>query len=254
MQLCFHGTGSGDQQPTRVSSCLSVVSTSGCQFLVDCGEGAVRSLKRDGIDPAEIDALVLSHFHPDHWTGIPGLYLSWRMSERKSPATIYLPPGRTSFVQSVLRGSHLLERPRPFDLLFKEFSETLFCAYGVDIQPFRTSHLKQKVMGQVDAREEYSYGFVFTDDSTRVVFSQDLGGVDDLSGVLEGADLLVCESTHVDPLRVVHSAADAGVPRVIFTHIGPDDEERVKNLVPQMVGNETLDVIVAYDGMTYSLS
>jgi ribonuclease BN (tRNA processing enzyme) len=43
-------------------------------FLIDCGASAMISIRRFGVDPNNILAIVLSHLHADHFGGLPPLY------------------------------------------------------------------------------------------------------------------------------------------------------------------------------------
>ncbi|MEU3616401.1 MBL fold metallo-hydrolase [Streptomyces sp. NPDC006872] len=57
-------------------------------LLVDCGATSLVAMRQQGLDPAEVDAVVASHLHGDHFCGIPFLILqAERLEEpRKGPA------------------------------------------------------------------------------------------------------------------------------------------------------------------------
>jgi ribonuclease BN (tRNA processing enzyme) len=59
-------------------------------FLIDCGATVLPALKRNKIDPGNIDIIVITHFHGDHYGGLPFLLLEASTSGRKKPLIILL--------------------------------------------------------------------------------------------------------------------------------------------------------------------
>src|ERR1700722_4653280 len=67
-----------------------VVRRGGDRLLFDCGEGTQRQLLRS-IGLADMDSVFISHFHADHWLGLPGMLKSFALRERSEPLTVYGP-------------------------------------------------------------------------------------------------------------------------------------------------------------------
>ncbi|WP_151485281.1 MBL fold metallo-hydrolase [Streptomyces albicerus] len=61
--------------------------------LVDCGATSLVAMRQQGLDPAEVDTVVVSHLHGDHFGGIPFLILHCQFSGRVRPLTIVGPAG-----------------------------------------------------------------------------------------------------------------------------------------------------------------
>jgi ribonuclease Z len=61
-------------------------------MLFDCGEGTQRQLMRS-VGLADIDCVFITHFHADHWLGLPGMLKSFALRERDQPLSVYGPRG-----------------------------------------------------------------------------------------------------------------------------------------------------------------
>jgi len=85
--------GTGGSTPSRSRSTASVLfSYQGEQLLIDCGEGTQRQMQQHkGL--VQVDQLYLTHFHADHFLGLPGLLLSYQLNGRQQPLPIYGPVG-----------------------------------------------------------------------------------------------------------------------------------------------------------------
>lgn len=91
LSLFFAGTGGSVPTPRRGMP-ASLLRAGGDRILFDCGEGTQRQLVRT-VGLPELDAVFLSHFHADHWLGLPGVVKTFGLRERTAPLTIYGPPG-----------------------------------------------------------------------------------------------------------------------------------------------------------------
>ena len=69
-----------------------LIEAPGSTFLVDCGATVLQSLKRAGRDPNDIDFVILSHLHGDHFGGIPYLVIQQHFAGRTRPLVVAGPP------------------------------------------------------------------------------------------------------------------------------------------------------------------
>ncbi|MBV9239955.1 MAG: MBL fold metallo-hydrolase, partial [Xanthobacteraceae bacterium] len=70
MQITFVGSGDAFGSGGRFNTCFHV-ATESTRFLIDCGASSLIGMKRLGIDRAAIDLILLTHFHADHFGGVP---------------------------------------------------------------------------------------------------------------------------------------------------------------------------------------
>jgi ribonuclease Z len=74
------------------------VRRGGERLLFDCGEGTQRQLLRS-IGLVEIEEVFLTHFHADHFLGLPGMVKTFGLRGRERPLTVYGPPGLRALFQ-----------------------------------------------------------------------------------------------------------------------------------------------------------
>jgi ribonuclease Z len=91
LSLFFVGTG-GSVPSARRGLPAVLVRRGGDRLLFDCGEGTQRQLVRS-VGLVDMDCVFITHFHADHWLGMPGMLKSFALRERKVPLTVYGPRG-----------------------------------------------------------------------------------------------------------------------------------------------------------------
>lgn len=97
LEVLFVGTGGSAPTPGRGLPAL-LVRRGGEHVLVDCGEGTQRQLMRS-FGLAEIDLVLITHLHADHWLGLPGLLKTLDLNDREAPLTIVGPVGTASALE-----------------------------------------------------------------------------------------------------------------------------------------------------------
>jgi ribonuclease Z len=91
LSLFFVGTA-GSVPSARRGLPAVLVRRGGDRLLFDCGEGTQRQLTRS-VGLIDVDTVFITHFHADHWLGLPGMLKSFALREREQPLTVYGPPG-----------------------------------------------------------------------------------------------------------------------------------------------------------------
>ena len=92
LDLVFLGT-SGSVPTGRRALPSSLVRRGGERLLVDCGEGTQRQLLRSTVGLVELPEIFLTHYHADHYLGLPGMLKTFALRGREVPLKIYGPPG-----------------------------------------------------------------------------------------------------------------------------------------------------------------
>lgn len=243
MELRFIGSGDAFGSGGRFNTCFLVTGAHG-RFLIDCGASSLVALKQAAIDPATIDAVVISHLHGDHFGGLPFLLLDARLTKRTQPLLLCGPPGlegRLRATQEALfPGSS--ERPLGFALEHRALAAGTRCDAGhVAVTPAPAMH---------DAGAP-CYSLRIECEGKVIAYSGDTEWNDDLAAVARGADLFICECSswerplkgHIDYRTLAPRLAPIGAKRVILTHMSPEMLER-----RSMLAHET-----ASDGMVVIL-
>ena len=91
LSVFFAGTG-GSVPSARRGLPAVLVRRGGEHILFDCGEGTQRQLIKS-VGLADMDSVFITHFHADHWLGLPGMLKSFALRERTQPLSVYGPRG-----------------------------------------------------------------------------------------------------------------------------------------------------------------
>ncbi|KXB05247.1 ribonuclease Z [candidate division MSBL1 archaeon SCGC-AAA382A03] len=102
MKIIFLGTGGSF--PTKKRGLISIaIRRKGEVLLFDCGEGTQRQMTWTEISPMKIDAVFLTHFHGDHFLGLPGLIQTMSLMDRERELKIFGPLGTETKISSLLK-------------------------------------------------------------------------------------------------------------------------------------------------------
>jgi ribonuclease Z len=92
LDLVFFGTSGSVPTPHRAPSAL-LLRRGGERLLFDCGEGTQRQMLRSTVGLIELREVFLSHYHADHYLGLPGMLKTFALRGRELPLTVYGPSG-----------------------------------------------------------------------------------------------------------------------------------------------------------------
>jgi len=239
----FLGSGDAFGSGGRLQTCI-LLESEGFRCLVDCGASSLIALKRAAIDPNDIDTILITHLHGDHFGGIPFLVLDGQFSRRSRNLLVAGPPGLTERVAQAMEvffpGSSRAQRK--FATEFLELAEGSTTMIGaVRVTPYEVVH----------ACGAPPYALRIELDGRTIAYSGDTEWTDRLLPVAAGADLFICEAYfydkavrfHLDYATLAHRRSELGCKRLIVTHMGPDMLARVAEL----------PVEAAHDGLEVSL-
>jgi ribonuclease Z len=101
LDVFFAGTG-GSVPTARRGMPALLVRRGGDKLLFDCGEGTQRQLVRS-VGLPEVDEVLLTHFHADHWLGLPGMLKTFDLRDRERPLTVRGPRGLRELMKIMQR-------------------------------------------------------------------------------------------------------------------------------------------------------
>lgn len=222
MRLTVVGCSGSFPGPDSASSCyLLEAEHEGrtWRVLLDLGSGALGALQRF-VDPLDIDAVLISHLHPDHYSDLNGLYVLWKYHPDgpRPPIPVWGPHG---IAKQAARAYGLRRDPgMSHEFAFREYAE-----HPVQLGPFTLS------VAQV-AHPVTAYAMRLECGGRALAYSGDTGPSDDLVELATGVDLLLCEAAFVegganpDDLHLTGkqagaAAAEAGAHRLVLTHVPP---------------------------------
>jgi ribonuclease Z len=102
LDVVFLGT-SGSAPTAQRGLSATLVRRGGERLLFDCGEGTQRQLLRCDVGLVELEEIFLTHYHADHYLGLPGMLKTFALRGRELPLTIYGPRGLNDLLSSLRR-------------------------------------------------------------------------------------------------------------------------------------------------------
>ncbi len=193
-------------------------------FLFDCGMTTNTGLAELGIERDEIDTILISHFHGDHFGGIPLLLLGALYEDRRTrPLHIAGPPDveRRVWKLAEAAGHPIDEQEWTFDIRFTELPAGSEQEIGPALaSSFETRH----------QLESHPHGYRVSTGKATVVYSGDTGWFDELPRLAAGADLFICECTfrnreldfHLSLEQLIERRAEFDNEHMILTHLGSE--------------------------------
>jgi ribonuclease Z len=92
LDVVFLGTSASAPTARRSPSAL-LVRRGGERLLFDCGEGTQRQLLQSSVGLVDLHEIFLTHYHADHYLGLPGMLKTFALRGREVPLAVYGPPG-----------------------------------------------------------------------------------------------------------------------------------------------------------------
>jgi ribonuclease Z len=222
------GTGVPIPSPDRFGPC-TLVEAGGRRFLIDAGRGATIRLYQLGVPIGHIDVQLLTHYHSDHTSGVPDVWLTgWLESyfgQRKTPYRVIGPTGARELIEN-------LERAYALDIKIRVADEKLpLSGIATQVTEFDRDGIVYEQDGvrviafEVDHGDVIKpcYGYRFEYGGHVAVFSSDTRYNQNVIKHGAGVDLLVHEVASARPELM----KEAYVQRIIGHHTTPREAGRV---------------------------
>jgi ribonuclease Z len=102
LDVVFVGTA-GSTPTARRAPAATLVRRGGERLLFDCGEGTQRQLLRSDVGLVDLEEVFVTHFHADHFLGLPGMLKTFALRGRELPLTLYGPRGLAELMGALRR-------------------------------------------------------------------------------------------------------------------------------------------------------
>ncbi|MCP1836648.1 ribonuclease BN (tRNA processing enzyme) [Bradyrhizobium sp. USDA 4532] len=231
MQLRFVGCGDAFGSGGRFNTCFHV-SGARSNFLIDCGASSLPAMKRLEIDRDAIDLILITHFHGDHFAGLPFFLLDAQFSRRTRPLVIAGPEGIEMKLPAVMEVmfEHSSKTKQRFDLSVVTLAPRETRSFGeVTVTPYPVVHGESG--GPFLAYRVEAEGRIIS-------YSADTEWTDALIPAAQDADLFIAEAYTYDKMVKNHlslKTLEAHLPainarRVVLTHMSDDMLGRIDDL------------------------
>jgi ribonuclease BN (tRNA processing enzyme) len=231
MKLQFVGCGDALGSGGRYNTCFHVTGER-TNFLIDCGASSLPALKKLGIARDGIELILITHFHGDHFGGLPFLLLDAQFTRRTRPLTIAGPLGikrkLSALMETLFENSSKTQQRFTLDVV--ELAPQQLHEFGaVKVVPYPVVHGESG--GPFLAYRIEAEGRVIT-------YSADTEWTDTLIPAARNADLFICEAYYYD--RVVKNHLDLKTlekhlpeiapKQLVLTHMSDDMLGRLSQL------------------------
>jgi ribonuclease Z len=136
LDIVFLGTSGSAPTASRSATAL-LVRRGGERLLFDCAEGTQRQLMRSVVGLPDLEQIFITHYHADHYLGLPGMLKTFALRQRELPLTVYGPPGLRELFDALGRVFGRLTYP--LETVEVRAGETLECD-GYRILVFPVHH------------------------------------------------------------------------------------------------------------------
>ena len=248
MEITVVGSGTVVPRLARRQSCV-VVEAGGEMCAFDLGSGAVRGMVRAGLDPFGVNRIFFTHFHPDHTVDVVPLMFAFMYGaeqQREKPLHLYGPEPFRAFFDGITAvwGEWMLG---DYPTGISELPHT--CPFPLDLPGFGLS------WAPAEHRPE-SIAYRLEGENGAFVYTGDTEYAETVVELACGAHTLLIEcsfpddmpvSGHLTPSGVASIAREAGVERVVLTHVYPRAD--ALDLVPEVRRGYEGEVLMAGDGL-----
>jgi ribonuclease Z len=234
LSIFFAGTGGSVPSPRRGLPAI-LIRRGGDRMLFDCGEGTQRQLVRS-VGLTDVDSVFITHFHADHWLGLPGMLKSLALRERDQPLIVYGPRG----LRELMGAMRIVYGRLPYELSIVELAPAQSVerdGYAITAIPVRHrgeasfgyALVEQPRPGQLDARLAEDLGVRPGPDFGRLQRGESVNGVvpEQVMGpVREGRKVVLSGDTApCEALAIAAHQADVLVHEATFAE---EEAERAR--------------------------
>ena len=210
-------------------------------IIIDIGPGSTTNLIRAGANPADLDAILLTHLHPDHVSDLPGLLWDEDILNRNRPLIVVGPSGNDHFPDTKTFLERLFGRAGAFPVLQEVMNPR--ASFHLDVQVFNVVPVQATRVTTIHGVEISAYAvphggapsLAYRVDGigfSAVIGSDQSGADPGFASFARNADVLVLH-TALSPSAADHPfvkviglpqtlgklAASAGVKRVVLSHL-----------------------------------
>lgn len=218
MELIVLGSSASYALPDEATSGYLIKSEDN-SLAIDLGNGCLSNLFR-WQDPANLNALILSHIHMDHVSDIYPLRLYLKFEHPDKKLQIIAPAGSAKKLGSILS-------PKGFTIFQDTFRFEEISEKNIQINDFKISFKKMD-------HDVETFAIKIESSGKKLVYSADTAYNKNLVNFAKDADLLLAEATLIEEIPGVQHmslkqaaivASEAKVKKLVITHIWPSHKD-----------------------------
>jgi len=216
MKFILLGTGSGMPELGKNQSSL-YVNVNGKHLLFDCGEGVSQQLLKHHLDNNVLDAIFISHYHPDHISGLFMLLQMLKIQKREKPLQLFLPERPAALVETLQFLYTFIQKfTFPLHILDCEESELYF----EEVNAALTDHLleyEDLVNENKLPNLLHSYAFRISGPEGSLAYTSDINKVESVQFLIRNCHTVIIDAQHPEADQIIRLQY-SGIKRVLLTH------------------------------------
>ena len=216
MKFILLGKGSGMPELDKNQSSL-YVNVNGKHLLFDCGEGVSKQLLKHHLDNNVLDAIFISHYHPDHISGLFMLLQMLKIQKREKPLQLFLPERPAALVETLQFLYTFIQKfTFPLHILDCEESELYF----EEVNAALTDHLleyEDLVNENKLPNLLHSYAFRISGPEGSLAYTSDINKVDSVQFLIRDCHTVIIDAQHPEADQIIRLQY-SGIKRVLLTH------------------------------------
>jgi ribonuclease Z len=260
LSVFFAGTGGSAPSASRGLPAV-LIRRGGDRLLFDCGEGTQRQLVRS-VGLADVDSVFITHFHADHWLGLPGMLKSFALREREEPLTVYGPRG----LKDLMGAMRIVYGRLPYQLSISELqpAETVardgYLIAAIPVRhrgdsSFGYALVEESRPGHLDARLAAELGVMPGPDFGRLQHGETVAGVapEQVMGPTRLGRKIVLsgDTTPCEALQIAAHEADVLVHEATFMHEESDRARQTSHSTARQAAELARDAEVRMLALTH---
>ena len=278
MRITLLGTGGPRPDPARQGP-ATLIEAAGLRLLFDAGRGVATQLARCGVAVTDLDAVFITHHHFDHIGGLGDLLMASWNNGRAEPLTVVGPLGTAEIIAALLDHVYArdiefriaeewalgrpLEPPQAMVNVREMLNGTMELSHGVHVEVGKVEHGSTTL--DLPIEQWSTLGYRIEAEGQSIAISGDAVAGASLGDLAANASALVmCAYLSQDEIttdedrfltdqilagapQAVAIAKDAGVQRLILTHIREKSDEALDAMHAQAAATFDGEVIVGED-------
>jgi ribonuclease Z len=257
MKITFLGTSSGKVSLTRFHSSI-LLSVKNYNLLIDAGDGISRALLNSNIGFDSVNGILITHLHPDHFSGLPLLMVQMKMMKRTEPLDIFANESLMGVIKNFLLTSYLLPERMTFEIRYKKFKDEseFFISDSLSFISKKNKHLEdvEEYQSKYPDIKFYSGSFLFQSTGKEIIYTSDIGSEKDLL-LFESirSDLLISEATHISVDALIKNLEKFNSPSAYITHYSDEQISGLSEILANLPETLKGKVHLAKDGVSFEI-
>ena len=221
-------------------------------MLVDAGDGISRALLANHVPFKDINGILLSHLHPDHFSGLGALLVQMKLTNRENTLDIFVNQKVMGFVKKFVRQSYIFIEKMGFEINYKTFRD------GKKTNVDKEFSFYSKQNSHLDKYKQYVYAgrlrfscnsFLFEGNAKSFFYTGDIGTAKDLYLFEDYKfNAMITEISHVPADDIMDAFIQQKAKILVLTHISDEDQDVIAGLYrrPEAIGKH--NIVTAVDG------